>query len=294
MSKFPNNKLRVVFFGTSFFAVPILKSLIKQSFIEIAAVVSTPSKPVGRKREIAPSPVVVEAEKFNLPCYKPEKLKSPEWLEFFSKLKPDLAILASYGKILPQANLDIPKYGFLNIHPSLLPKYRGASPIESAILGGDKKIGVTIMKMDAQMDHGPLLSQIEVELTGTERALELEEKLSRLGAELLIKTIPSYIHEEIVLEEQEHDKATFTKLIKREDGFVDLTMPAEEIFRLYRAYHPWPGIWTILRIKNKELRIKLLDVEFLNGKLKITNLQPEGKKPMGMEEFTRGYKLFLT
>lgn len=297
-------KTRVVFFGTSAFAVPILKLLAKQDFVEIAAVVSTPPKPVGRKREIVPSPVATEAKKMDLLLYEPEKLKDPEWLEIFLKLNPDLAVLASYGKILPQTILDIPKYGFINAHPSLLPLHRGASPIEGAILSGDKQTGVTIMKMDAGMDHGPILSQMKIPLSGTERASELEEKLAVLGAGLLVKTIPSYINGEIVPQEQEHDKATFTKLIKREDGFIDLEMPPEEIFRRWRAYDPWPGIWTTIRIKNprtrtssvqgrQESRIKILDIELVDEKIKINKLQPEGKKPMTLAEFERGYKVFL-
>lgn len=295
--------MRIVFFGTSSFAVPVLQMLKKQSWAEIVAVVSTPSKPVGRKQEIVSSPITKETKKLGLLVLEPKKLKNPEWLETFSKLNPDLVVLASYGKILPQTNLDIPKYGFLNIHPSLLPKYRGASPIESAILNGDKKIGVTIMKMDAEMDHGPILSQMEIPLSGTERASELEETLSRLGAELLIKIIPSYINGEIAPQEQEHNKATFTKLIKREDGFIDLEMPPEEIYRRYRAYDPWPGIWTTIRInhreagshsrENQELRIKILDIELVDEKIKINRIQPEGKKPMTMEEFERGYKISL-
>lgn len=295
--------MRIVFFGTSSFAVPVLQMLKKQSWAEIVAVVSTPSKPVGRKQEIVSSPITKETKKLGLLVLEPKKLKKPEWLETFSKLNPDLVVLASYGKILPQTNLDIPKYGFLNIHPSLLPKYRGASPIESAILNGDKKIGVTIMKMDAEMDHGPILSQMEIPLSGTERASELEETLSRLGAELLIKIIPSYINGEIAPQEQEHNKATFTKLIKREDGFIDLEMPPEEIYRRYRAYDPWPGIWTTIRInhreagshsrENQELRIKILDIELVDEKIKINRIQPEGKKPMTMEEFERGYKISL-
>lgn len=287
------NVLRIVFFGTSSFAVPALQMLKKQSWAEIVAVVSTPSKPVGRRQEIVSSPITKETKKLGLLVLEPEKLKSPEWLETFSKLNPDLVVLASYGKIVPQSVLDIPKHGFINIHPSLLPKYRGASPIEGTILGGDKKTGVTIMKMDAQMDHGPILSQTEIELHGDERARELEAKLAQIGAELLIKTIPSYIHGEIMPQEQEHDKATFTKLIKREDGFIDLEMPPEEIYRHYRAYDPWPGVWTTIRIKNQELRIKILDIELVDEKIKINKLQPEGKKPMTMEEFERGYgKIF--
>lgn len=286
-------RLNIVFFGTSAFAVPILKSLAKAEFLKIAAVVTTPPKPAGRKREIVPSPVAVEAKALGLPILAPQKLKDPEWLKAFGALKPDLAALASYGKILPQATLDIPKYGFINVHPSLLPKYRGASPIEGAILSGDEATGVTIMKMDAGTDHGPILAQEEVELSDSERASGLEEKLSRLGAELLIKTIPSYIHGEIVPEEQEHDKATFTKLISREDGRIDLKDNPAEIWRKFRAYSPWPGVWTIIRIKNQEVRIKLLDIEFTDGKIRINKLQPEGKKPMSAEEFERGYKVSL-
>ncbi len=281
--------MKIVFFGTSEFAVPVLRALKQQPWIEIAAVVSTPPKPAGKDRKLSPSPVAREAKYLGLPCYEPEKLKSSEWLEIFSKLNPDLAVLASYGKILPQSTLDIPKYGFINVHPSLLPRHRGASPIEGAILNEDKKTGVTIMKMDAQMDHGPILSQTEIELKGNETAPELEKILTDLGAELLIRTIPSYLHDEIVPNEQRHEKATFTKLIRRDDGRVDLKDNPEEIWRKFRAYHPWPGIWTILRSKSKELRIKILDVEFEGGKIKIKKIQPEGKKPMTMEEFERGY-----
>ncbi len=287
------NTLRIVFFGTSEFAVPILKSLLQQPFIEIAAVVSTPPKPAGREQKLMSSPVALAAKELDLLLYLPEKLKNEEWLKTFSALNLQLAILASYGKILPQTTLDVPEYGFINIHPSLLPLHRGASPIEGVILSGDKKTGVTIMKMDAQMDHGPIISQTEIELFGNEFANELEEKLSKIGAELLIKTIPSYLHGEIVPREQEHEKATFTKLIKRNDGRVDLKDNPEEIWRKFRAYHPWPGVWTTMRIKNKELRIKILDIEFIDGKIKIKKLQPEGKKPMMMEEFERGYKVSL-
>ncbi len=285
-------RTKIIFFGTSAFAVPILRALKKETWADVLAVVSTPPKPAGRKKEIIPSPVSKDAKNLGLPVYEPEKLKSPEWLETFSKLNPDMAILASYGKILPQSNLDIPKYGFINIHPSLLPRHRGASPIEGAILSGDKKTGVTIMKMDAQMDHGPILAQKELELEEGEKAPELEEKLARMGAELLVKTIPSYLNGEIIPIEQDHEKATFTKLIKREDGYIDLDGNQEEIWRKYRAYYGWPGIWTAIRIKNKELRIKILDIELVGGKLKINKLQPEGKKPMTMEEFTRGYRHF--
>lgn len=295
--------MRIVFFGTSEFAVPILRTLKKEPEFDIVAVVTTPSKPIGKKRELVPSPVAEVAKSLGLPCFAPEKLKDPEWMKTLENLKPELAVLASYGKILPQTNLDIPKYGFINVHPSLLPKYRGASPLEGAILSGDSKTGVTIMKMDAQMDHGPILSQEEVALAGTERAAGLEEKLAQLGAELLVKTIPSYIHGEIVPAEQNHEKATFTKLIKRDDGRVDLKNDPKEIWRKYRAYDPWPGIWTVLSDKRQgtsdnghgqsnkaqETRIKLLDVELIDGKIKINKLQPEGKKPMTAAEFERGY-----
>lgn len=277
------NKLKIVFFGTSNFGVPALRALFAAPFIEVVAAISTSPKPAGKNRVVASTPITQEAKKLGLKIF--ESLDAD--------LRPELGIVASYGKILPESTLQIPKYGFLNIHPSLLPKYRGASPIEAAILNGDKETGVTIMQVDAKMDHGPILSQEAIKLRGDEFANELEEVLAKIGADLLLKTIPSYVHGEIVPKEQNHIKAIITKKITREDGRVDLSNDPKEIWRKFRAYHPWPGIWTSLRIKNKELRIKLLDIELANGKIKINKLQPEGKNPMTIDEFARGYKDFI-
>jgi len=206
------------------------------------------------------------------------------------ELKPDLVIVASYGKIIPKKILQIPKYGCLNIHPSLLPKYRGPSPIQTTILKGDKKTGVTIILMDEKIDHGPILDQREFLISNKKIAyLELSQKLAELGVKLLIQTIPKWVNNEIKAKTQDRSKATYTKILKREDGKIDWSKPNQEIERQIRAFNPWPGTFTFIKHKNKTLRIKVLEANIKDNKLIIKKLQPEGKKPMSFEEFKRGY-----
>lgn len=209
------------------------------------------------------------------------------------ELKPDLVIVASYGKIIPKKILEIPKYGCLNIHPSLLPKYRGPSPIQTTILNGDKKTGVTIILMDEKIDHGPILSQQEQKIPSLKITYpELSQELAKLGAKLLIQTIPKWIKGEIKPKPQDESKATHTKILKREDGKIDWSKPDREIERQIRAFNPWPGSFTFIKHKNKTLRIKVLEANLKDNKLIVKKLQPEGKKPMTFEEFKRGYHGF--
>ena len=248
----------------------------------------------------------------------PAKLRgNMEFLEQFKNLKPELAIVAAYGKILPKEILDIPSRGFINVHGSLLPHYRGASPIQTAILNGEKETGVTIMEVDEEMDHGPTLANSQWPIADSDTYESLSQKLAVLGAELLIKILPDYISGKIKPVPQEHEKATYTKIIKKEDGKIDWSKNAKEIERMTRAYYPWPTAWTIWRIKNLELRIKILESEILGnnenykigevfltlknelavkcgeGALIIKKLRLEGGKILSAREFLNGHKDFI-
>lgn len=283
------------------------------SFGELSTVVTQPDQPVGRKKIITPPPVKILAEKNNLPVLQPGKLDD----DFNQKIlagKPDIFIVAEYGNILPQTTLDIPQHGALNIHPSLLPKYRGPSPIQTALLNGDQKTGLTIIKMDAQMDHGSIISKIQLLISKQDTYTTLSKKLAQAGAELLLKTIPQYISGKITPEEQNHRQATLTKIIKKEDGLITQEKTAQDIYNTYRAYIEWPGIYYESRIKNQESRLKLINIEltdlenkknnplelFVENKnlyltcadntvLKINSLQPQGKKQMNAISYINGY-----
>jgi len=258
-----SRKIKTILIGTSEFAAKIFEKLLEVSFpkIDIIAIITAPDKPTGRKQEIIPSPV----KKFalnnlgvklpNCSILQPEKISSPEWIEKIKKLNPNLIILAAYGQIVPREILDIvsprphrqDKYGALNIHPSLLPRYRGASPIQAAILSGDKISGVTIMLMDEEMDHGPIISNFQFSIFNKPTYEELSKKLADVAAELMIKTLPDWIEGKIKAKPQEHSKATFCKIIKKQDGRIDWRKSAEEIERQIRAFHKWPGAYTKIK-----------------------------------------------
>lgn len=209
------------------------------------------------------------------------------------ELKPDLVIVASYGKIIPKEILEIPKYGCLNVHPSLLPKHRGPSPIQSAILNGDKETGVTIILMDEKIDHGKIISNSKFLISKKFTYPELSQKLAELGTKLLMETIPKWIRGKIEPQAQNELKASYTKILKKEDGKIDWKKPAEEIERQIRAFHPWPGVFTFIKHKGKNLRVKILEADISkDNRLIIKKVQPEGKKAMALEEFKRGYHEF--
>jgi methionyl-tRNA formyltransferase len=257
-------------------------------------VISAPDKPVGRKQIITPPSVKLMAQKYNIAVEQPVKIKDLK-LEI-GNLQPDIVVVAAYGQIIPKEILDIPKFGCLNVHPSLLPKYRGASPIQSAILSGDEKTGITIMLMDEKMDHGPIIAQQELEfsaqggLTSDWQFPKLHDELAKLGAKLLIDTIPKYISGKIKPKEQDHSKATFTKILKKEDGLISWSKKPEEIERQIRAFNPWPGTFTFIKKDDKLIRVKILEVEISsNNELIIKKVQPEGKKEMPYEDFLKGY-----
>ena len=305
MSSNPN----FAFFGTSELSVKILDKLIENGYVP-SLVVTAPDKPKGRKMILTPPPVKIFAQKHNLKIVQPERLAVKPPNGDLTAKPFDLFIVASYGKIIPKSILDIPKLGTLNVHPSLLPKFRGPSPIQSFILNGEEKTGVTIMLMDEQVDHGKILTQRNLEV-GLPSALgslaskllnakQLEEKLAELGGEMLVDVIPKWIKGEIKAKEQDHSQATFTKKINKEDGLVDLEKDNPEIiYRKFLAFQPWPGIYYFIEKNGKPLspktsasqgkfRVIITDMEIEDNRLKIKKVKPEGKKEMDYGDFLKG------
>lgn len=320
--------IRIVFFGTHTFATTVLNELINASDVQILAVVTPLDKPAGRGNKVE-SPLIKKfAEQHRLPVLQFQKLKN-EAVEQLQTLNADLFVVAEYGLLIPSSVLTLPSHGVLNVHPSLLPKYRGASPIQSALLNGDAETGVTIMVLDAEMDHGPILAQERCAIDPHDTTPTLEAKLGRFGAELLIKTFPDWIAGTITPREQDHTQATFCKKLTRDDGRIDWSKSAEKIYRMWRAYLPWPGVFTMWNGK----RVKIVDCHperseakpsevegsheilrraqndnigtpFLThnknlaiacgtGTIIVERLQLEGKKELEATAFLRGYPSFL-
>jgi len=312
------NFMNIIFIGTPEFGAIILNGLlINSSNYKPILVITTPDKPVGREQTLTPPPVKVIARKYKIPIEQPEKLQVISYK--LQDLKPDLIIVAAYSQILPKSILDIPRYGCLNIHPSLLPKYRGPSPIQYAILNGDEETGVTIIKMTDKIDAGPIVAYKNFAINEKVNYVDLENKLANLGLKLLIETIPKLINRKIKPIPQNNSKATFTKILAKENGKINWQKTAEEIERQIRAFTPWPGAFTLWQKDGKLLRIKILNgrvykfqQEFVYvigrtlvvpqneiavqcGKdyLVIEKLQLEGKKEMKSEDFMRGHPDFI-
>jgi len=263
-----DQKIKTILMGTPEFADKIFRKFYDASKdkFEVITVITAPDKPVGRKQDLTPPSVKKWALENNLPILQPDKIRNPEWIEKIKELNPDLIILTAYGQIIPQEILDIPKYKALNIHPSLLPCWRGASPIQSVILNGETETGVCLMIMDAKMDHGPILGISKFQILNPKISYEeLENQLIDAGADLLIKTLPDWIEGKIIAQPQDHEKATFCKLIKKENGKIDWNKSAEEIERQIRAFQEWPESYT--GIMNKEsgiMNLKILEADFEN------------------------------
>ncbi len=297
--------MKIVFFGTSDVGLPILEALVKEH--EVIQVVTSPDAAVGRKQELTPTPIANLAEFLKIPVVKPSSVKNdPEFFDFLRGLCADIFIVVSYGKILPAELLEIPKLKTLNVHFSLLPKYRGAAPIQYALLNGETTTGTSIFILDELVDHGPILVQNEFAIDPQDTFESLAKKLSDLSAELLIELLPSYEAGVITPKEQNHDDATFTKLIKKDHGRIDWSKPAQEIYNQWRAFTPWPGIWTTWNGQNfKVLKLQVvpaLDNEQLNQIIPcgsntyvlLETVQPAGKNPMSMRDFLNGQKDFRT
>ena len=312
-------KVKIVFFGTPEFAATYLESLLNDSDFEIIAIVTQPDKPAGRNQEIIFSPVKQIAVEKNIQVFQPETLKdNSEIINQLKGLEVDLFVVVAYGSIIPQTILDIPKSGAINVHPSLLPKYRGASPIQSALLNGEKETGITIMLIDAKMDHGPILVQKVIELTGEETNDLLHESIAKDSTDLLSQTIKDYLTGKIKPQEQDHLQATFCKTIDKSEAKIDWSNSAQEIKQKIYAFYPWPGTWTIWNGKRIKIfpPVEIMEMSaleqdkqkkpgeafILDKKLAIScgqnflviyKLQIEGKKEMLAEEFVRGYGNFI-
>jgi len=232
----------IVFFGTPDFAETTLRRLIQSKYKPVL-VVARPDMPVGRRQVMTPPPVKVLAEENDIPVFQPEKLDSDFKFQVLS-FNPELFIVVAYGKIIPRAILDIPKYGALNVHPSLLPRWRGPAPIQYAIMNGDKETGVTIMLIDEEVDHGDIVSSFKFQVSGTETTEALSNRLVDIGAKLLVETIPKWMAGKIKAKKQNHESATYSKIITKEDGHIDWNKSASEIERQIRAFTPWPGSYT--------------------------------------------------
>lgn len=280
---------KIVFFGTPEYVVPIPEAL-KNAGHEIVAVVTQPPKPVGRKREIVPSPVAKWATSTGI-----KVLTSHASLLQCSEAKADIGILAAYGRIIPKVVIKLFPNGILNIHPSLLPKYRGASPVQAAIMAGEKETGVTFIKLDEEVDHGPVIAQFKEPIKKDDTTGTLRARLFQKAGHVLEEILPLYLERRILPREQEHKKATFTTLIKKSDGFVkpqDVAdalggKDSQRVERFVRAMQPWPGAWTIITKNEKKLQILKAHTE--DGKLILDEVQLEGKKPVAWRQFQDGY-----
>ncbi len=307
---------RLLFFGTSDFATPSLTALARDGRFEIVGIVTQPDRPVGRHAELTPPPIKQAAMKLGFDTImQPEKIKDETFQEWIKEIGPtcDAFVVVSYGKILPQWLLDLPRCGVVNVHGSLLPRWRGASPIQSAIAAGDETSGVTIMKIDALMDHGPILVQATEKIHHDDIGDTLHDRLAELGGQALPDALAGYLDGTITSQEQNHELATPCKTLNRDDGKIDWTKSAEEIERLIRAYNPWPGTWT--EWNGKRLKIAKAVITTIttnqeentfgifisddrrliahcgnNTVLELLEIQPEGKQLMTGQELLNGLR----
>lgn len=279
-------KIKIGFFGTPEHAVKTLEKLRGAGF-DIAFVVTQPDRPQGRKLVLTPPPVKVWAEKNKVPVYQPEKLKDPEFKKQLTQYQCDVFVVLAYGKIIPEEILNIPKYQSLNIHGSLLPKYRGSCPIESAILNDDQKTGVTIIRMDKEMDHGPIVAKEEVVINPWPPTTDLlREKNVEAGTNLLISILPNWVEKKIEEKEQDHSHATYTKMIEKEDGLIDLSDDPYKNYLKIQAYHGWPSAFFFEQVDGKKIRVKITEAVYQDGELEIRKVVPEGKKEMNYRDWS--------
>ncbi len=315
--------MKYVFFGTPKFAAIVLEKLIAAGLVPVA-LVCNPDEPTGRKKILTPPETkqLILNKNINIPIFQPKKLS--EIKTELENIGADAFIVAAYNKIISEKIINIPKFKTIGVHPSLLPAYRGPSPIQTAIINGDKKTGVDLFLIDKEIDHGAVLASTECEISEKDNSESLTEKLAILGAELIIKELPEYLAGKTKPIEQNHEKATFTRKFETNDGKIDLPPhlfladqlepknkfnifrifsniknkifgcggeekdSPESIFNKIRGLNPDPGVFTLIKTKNGEKRIKLLEAKLTEGKLEILKVQPEGKKPMSFKDFQNG------
>ncbi|HSX42332.1 MAG TPA: methionyl-tRNA formyltransferase [Candidatus Saccharimonadales bacterium] len=278
---------KIVFLGSDDFSNVIFNALIDAKQTVMAAITET-AKRAGRGNETTEPVVKTNAEQAGIAVFQPDD--KPELTKIIQQLKPDLLVLASYGKILPAEALVVPKYGSLNIHPSLLPKYRGATPIQTAILSGDKETGVTIMTMEPKVDAGGVVAQEKLVIAETDDFPTLKNKAAELGAKLLLKNLPVYLSGQAKIQPQNEQAVTGTTKLTKEMGEIDWSLSPEQIDRQIRAFTPWPGTFTVLNGQ----RLKIIAAHLENGKLVLDTVQLEGKQPANWADFKRGYANQLT
>lgn len=305
--------MRTVFMGTPQFAVPILGSLLRSPY-QVVAVYTQPDKPVGRRQRLTPSPVKELAREHKIPVIQPSTLKTAEVVQDLASLKPELIVVAAFGQILPREVLSLPKFGCLNIHPSLLPQYRGPSPVATSLLCGDLLTGVTIILMDEGLDSGPILAQEKVGIAATDTTGSLTAKLAHVGAGLLMDTLPKWLKGELEPQPQGESQATYSRLITSKDGEIDWHLPAVELWQRVRAFNPWPGCYTwwqgkrlkihsaapVSRLARGEVGKVIalrqppkVGVVTGDGILGLCQVQLEGRQEMSIADFVRGQRNFI-
>lgn len=305
--------LQIIFMGTPELAATSLAALLREPTFQILAAVTPPDRPKGRELKLQPSPVKQLAVTAGLPVLQPERARDEKFVAELRALAPDLIAVAAFGQILPMAILELPRFGCLNVHTSLLPKYRGAAPIQWAILNGDAETGVTIMKMNVGLDTGDILAQRATPIRDEDNAATLHDRLAQLGAELLVQTIPDYVAGKIRPQPQDAARATHVGKIKKEDGRIDWQQPARAIWNRIRAFTPWPGAFTVLPGTPHSQLLKIWGAEIVSqpgapgeilqaeksgiiigcgqDALRVTALQREGGRRMSAADFLAGHPL---
>ena len=280
--------MNFVFFGTDEFSVVILEEL-KRTGLLPSRIVTQPDRPKGRGLVLSPPPTKIWAQKNVVDLLQPKEL-DPSFISSLRAQGSELFIVASYGLIIPKAVLDIPKHGTLNVHPSLLPKYRGATPIESQILNDEKEVGVTIMLMDDEMDNGPIVAQKSLLLDTIQNANDLQSELALMGGELLAKTVPQWVAGTVEAKPQDDSKATYTKKLTKSDGEIHLSGDPYKNFLKIQAFSGSIGTYFFAERIGKKIRVGIKAAEYNDGNLHLTHVVPEGKKEMSYEEFQRGQR----
>lgn len=305
---------KIIFWGTPEFANVILRALL-DSGINIEAAVTAPDKPKGRSKQPVPSPVKVTAQRHGIKLFQPQSLKDPHFAAELAAASPDLMVIAAYGKIVPQSLIDIPELGVINVHPSLLPKYRGASPVVTALLNGETVTGVTLILLDKEVDHGPILAQKSYPVSLEDTQESLHTKLADLSGQMLVETLPMYWQGLIKPHDQDHNQATFTKVIDKDNGKINWHDDAEKIARQVRAYYGWPSSWSIIQsspvkqLLGKKIYIhraapvtsaglgpgemqcdgEKIYIGTGKGGLEVYELQLESRNKISANQFVRGY-----
>jgi methionyl-tRNA formyltransferase len=305
--------LRIIFMGTPELARVSLQALLGRSDFEVIAVVTQPDRPKGRELKLTASPAKELALQSNVAVLQPERARNENFIEELRSLKPDLIAVAAFGQILPQSILDLPRFGCVNVHTSLLPKYRGAAPIQWAILNDEPETGVTIMKMDAGMDTGAILTLETTPIHESDNAQILHDRLAKIGAELLVRTIPDYVAGKIPAHPQPAEGVSYAPKIKKQDGEIDWTQPARAIWNRVRGLVPWPGAFTHVPAEPKPYLLKVWEAEVTGvtgspgeilsadrsgivvgcgqNAIRICQLQLEGGKRLKAQQFLAGHPL---